>query len=299
MSSMQSLENTILRLGDQSGIYSDEEEQAISAIYDKIDTDPDLQSWRKYMPKSIVIVVLRIYKMDVDVLYETVKSLSTVALKTYPDLLARINPTRLQSISNSKVFQILKRPVDEGPAVIIFRINRWIPCEANLEELVSVSTLYFLTAAKSSPKLQRQGFILICDVAGFRLRHARHLTTIDLLSKIATVLSAISTKMVKGVVVINSFAFFYHTFNMFKWVLPSRMKNIIQITKSDMSHITKLIPPERLPVELGGVVESMAYDETISKELFSDVNLIPTLSYLLNEVLITSGYRRRRRSSVK
>lgn len=97
------------------------------------------------MPKSIVIVVLRIYKMDVDVLYETVskkytfyfiesgkikvwmisqvKSLSTVALKTYPDLLARINPTRLQSISNSKVFQILKRPVDEGPAVIIFRIS--------------------------------------------------------------------------------------------------------------------------------------------------------------------------------
>lgn len=39
MSSMQSLENTILRLGDQSGIYSDEEEQAISAIYDKIDSN--------------------------------------------------------------------------------------------------------------------------------------------------------------------------------------------------------------------------------------------------------------------
>lgn len=70
---VSSLANTVLRFGDQSGEYTDEEEVAIEAIYNLIDADSEIQCWRKHIPKAFIIVALRICKMDADVVFRTVR----------------------------------------------------------------------------------------------------------------------------------------------------------------------------------------------------------------------------------
>jgi len=291
---VSSLANTVLRFGDQSGEYTDEEEVAIDAIYDLIDADNEIQCWRKHIPKAFIIVALRICKMDVDVVFKTAKALYAVAMDSYPDLVARVNAENLKKIADAKIFEIIKRPTDSGPTVMLFRIKNWKTSDANLEELVFYSVLFFLTAAKSSKEIQRSGFILIGDMDGFKLSHARHVTTIDLLSKIGTILTSVPTKMVKGTVLINCYTMFLRTFDMFKWVLPGNVRKIIHLTQKDMSPITRLISKDKLPVELGGTVPNeAAFDGGVTTELFEDVKLIPNFKYMINEALIFTGYKQR------
>lgn len=67
-----SIVNTLLRLGDQSGVYSSEEETAINKIYTFLEGDKDLKSFRKFVPKSFIIVGLRVCKMDAELVFRTV-----------------------------------------------------------------------------------------------------------------------------------------------------------------------------------------------------------------------------------
>ncbi len=134
---------------------------------------------------------------------------------------------------------------------------------------------------------------------GFSLSHARHLTTIDLLSKMATLLQSVPTQAIKGAVLYNCYFLFTKTFDMFKWVLPSHMRKIIHLTQSDKSQIEVVtgLGKSQLPPELGGTgpkEENEGFDGgRVEKELFSDPNMIPTIKYMQNEVLIFTGYKQR------
>lgn len=162
-------------------------------------------------------------------------------MDSYPDLIARVNAENLKKIAAAKMFEIIKRPSDQGPTVMLFRIKNWKTSDANLEELVFYAVLFFLTAAKSSKEIQRSGFILIGDMDGFKLSHARHVTTIDLLSKIGTILTSVPTKMVKGAVLINCYTMFSRTFDMFKWVLPGNVRKIVSTRNFFLQNFVCLI----------------------------------------------------------
>lgn len=68
--------------------------------------------------------------------------------------------------------------------------------------------------------------IVIGDVSGFRLTHARQ-ASVDLLMKAIRLYSTIPP-MVKGLVAINSLALFEHTYNIFKWVLPDDLRKLVR-----------------------------------------------------------------------
>lgn len=152
-------------------------------------------------------------------------------MTSHPDLVARIRAENLKEIAAAKMFQIIKRPVSDGPVVILFRVKAWNPDVVNLEELVLYSVIFYMTAAKHCPQFQRSGFLLIGDMDGFKLTHARHMTTLDILSKIGTFLTKIPTKMVKGSVLINCYSVFSQAFNVVKWVLPRRVRKIVSLSK--------------------------------------------------------------------
>lgn len=52
------------------------------------------------------------------------QKLQVHATQTYPELFAQIDPLNLEPIIRKKLFQVVKRPVDEGPAVVVFRVSK-------------------------------------------------------------------------------------------------------------------------------------------------------------------------------
>ncbi len=76
-----------------------------------------------------------------------------------------------------------------------------------------------------SPEIQRQGMIIISDVAGFRFSHERFVS-MDLLMKAVRLYDTIPP-MIKGLVAINSLALFETTFNLFKWILPEDLRKLV------------------------------------------------------------------------
>lgn len=58
--------------------------------------------------------------------------------------------------------------------------------------------------------------------------------------------------------------------------------------------ITRLISRDELPVLLGGTLkDNEAFDGEVVKELFSDPDLVESISYIISEALIFTGYKER------
>jgi hypothetical protein len=51
------------------------------------------------------------------------KQLQIIATKMYPDLFAKVDPDYLKPVFDMGCFQVLKRHVDQGPGVIVFRLS--------------------------------------------------------------------------------------------------------------------------------------------------------------------------------
>jgi hypothetical protein len=51
------------------------------------------------------------------------KKLLLHATVTYPDLFAQVDPNNLKPLIDKKMFSVVKRPRDEGPGVIVFRLS--------------------------------------------------------------------------------------------------------------------------------------------------------------------------------
>ncbi len=110
-----------------------------------------MQPWRKYAQRNLIIVGLRACNLDAKLAFKTVsqikfmkfifslknfkiltkhflslqiKVLHVHATKTYPELFAQIDPLNLEPIIRAKLFQVVKRPVDQGPAIVVFRLSK-------------------------------------------------------------------------------------------------------------------------------------------------------------------------------
>ncbi|OXA40080.1 Alpha-tocopherol transfer protein [Folsomia candida] len=285
----ESLKEAVFRLFPPSGPYSTEEEEAIKEFYNLVDDDTDLQEWKKYAPESVVIFCLRVCQLEV-------RSIYRVAMVNFPDLFARLNPKAMPSIADRGIFQIMKRnKEDEGPAVLVLRINRWDPSKAILDDVLFFTFILYVFAARLSPEMQRAGILSIVDMRGLRLAHVRHLSTMDLVKKAALISLKVpiklSTRIVKGCVLVNSNALVVRTFHAFKWLIPKKLRKKIELTQSDMSYITNLKDPSTLPVEFGGVIDDTeAYIEDLANNLMSDKKLVPAMQHLQHEILRHNGY---------
>lgn len=95
---IEDFENTISKFGDQSAEYTEDEEQALKEIFELIDStfsvnlrklaaccistfiilyvyfldDDEMQPWRKYAQRSLVIVGLRACNLDAKLAFKTV-----------------------------------------------------------------------------------------------------------------------------------------------------------------------------------------------------------------------------------
>ncbi|OXA58246.1 retinaldehyde-binding protein 1 [Folsomia candida] len=288
----ENLEKTLSKFGDQSDEYTDDENRAIQEYFELFDNDEETLPFRKYATKGLVIPGLRSCNLDAKLAFKSMKALHYHATKTYPELFAQLDPLKLKPIIEKKLFQVVKRPVDKGPAIVVFRIRNWKPSEANIEHLALTGALYIYAVAKMSAEIQRQGIIVVSDVSGFKLAHARQ-ASVDLIM-MSLRLYTTMPPMIKGMVAINSLRLFEASFNMFKWILPEDIRKIMHITRNDMSHMTKLMAPDRLPVEFGGTIpDEEAYMDQIEDEILKDPELFILIKHVQDEFMATNGIKRK------
>ncbi|OXA40062.1 Alpha-tocopherol transfer protein [Folsomia candida] len=294
--SSESIKDAVLRLFPSSSSYTSQEEDAILEFYNLFDADELLQDWKKYLPKPMVIFGLRICQLEAHKMFELARALFEVVMITFPDLISRLEPKNLPDIGTCNMVQILKRNQQEvGPSVVVLRLSKWDPSKFNLDDVLLFNFLLYIFAARSSPEMQRAGVLVIVDMRGLKLAHVSHLTTFDLVKKSAVISMKVPTKLsrkvVKGCILVHSNALVVRTFHAFRWLIPKKMRKKIELTQSDMSYVTNIVDPQKLPEEFGGVIDDKeAYFEGLADDLMSDAKLVPALEHIKIEILRNSGY---------
>jgi len=279
--------------------YSEEEEKAMKELFSLIEGDEQTKMWAKFAQKQFLIAGLRPFNLDHTLAFKMFKDFHTLTTKTYPDFFGMADATLLPPIVEKKIFQIVKRANDEGPAIMVMRYGNWHMSDATIEEVFCVGLLYLWTVAKESTEIQKNGVICIGDMSGFKLKHARQLT-IDLV-KMAVKFYSTMPMGIKGVVGFYSHTLVEETYNLFKGVLPKELRSLIHITKDDTEVIAKLVPNKNcLPVEFGGTIPNVeAYQEDIEAQILKDKELLELMKKVQDEICQVNGIKRKEKKKEK
>jgi len=275
-------------LGDQTGEYTEEEENAIQRLYELIDGDSNLQTWSKYAQKNILIISLRSSNLNPDLTYKFMKDLHKLATETSPEIFKQLDPISIKPIIDQQLFQVVSRPNDVGPAVLVFRIGKWDPSKASPEEVGAAGALYVYAAASISPEIQRKGLYYVCDVSGLKMCHVKQISI--KLSLMVVKMYGMIPPIVKGICVINSMMMFEHTFSLFKWILPTDLRKLIHVTKGTKTPLNKLLPPSHVPEEFGGEMPTEeAFMDGIEEKIHENPQLFKLIDYLQRDVRSVLG----------
>lgn len=112
-----------------------------------------------------------------------------------------------------------------------FRVKtgNWHISDASIEEVACIAALYIWQASKMSAEVQKEGFIVIGDMSGFKMKHARQMN-IDLVKMAVKLHSSMpSNNSVKGVVAFHSHGLVEDTFNLFKGILPKDIRSMVKL----------------------------------------------------------------------
>jgi len=283
---VENVVETVIKLGDQSGDYTEEEMVAVRQLHDMIEEDEIMRQWIKYAQKNILIIAIRACDMNVKKCYKIMTKIFHLATKTYPEIILLVNPLTLRPIVDLRMFKMVRRPTDEGPAVITFKIKDWIPSKtATLEQVAVTAGLYIYSVAKVSAEIQRQGLIVMADAEGFNLSHVTAALKIDLFMKGLRFYSCIPP-LLKGIVIINSFRLVESTYNSFKWLIPAKFRKIIHVTRKNKIDLPELLPLHKVPAEFGGTIpDADAYVQGIEERLLAEPELFDLLKHIQDEFI--------------
>jgi len=216
------------------------------------------------------------------------KDLHKKATETSPEIFKQLDPTRIKPIIDQQLFQIVSRPQDVGPAVLVFRIGKWNPSDASPEEVGGAGALYVYAAASISKEIQRKGLYYVCDVSGLKMCHVKQISV--KLALMVVKMYGLIPPIVKGICVINSMMMFEHTFNLFKWILPADLRKLIHVSKGTRTPLNKLLPPSHVPEEFGGEMPSEdAFMDGIEAKIHENPQLFKLIDYLQRDVRSVLG----------
>jgi len=265
----------------------------VDQLRDLIEGDELMRQWIKYAQKNIVIIAIRAFEMDVHRCYKMLTKVFHLALNTYPELILLCDPLNLRPLLEMKMFKMVVRPRDEGPAVITFKIKDWIPTEtANVEQLCLTAALYIYSVAKLSAEIQRKGLIVLVDAEGVNMSHLNAVMKIDLMIKGLRFYSCIPPLM-KGIVVINSIRIVEAAYNTFKWIIPTKFRKLIHVTRKNYVNLPELLPPHKVPAEFGGTLPNAeAYVQGIEEQLLAEPEMFELMKHLQDEFYMYATTKR-------
>jgi len=289
------------KYGDQSGPYTAEEEKAIAELQKLIQDDPDFNQFSKFAYGNMLIVALRACKLDPQMCYKTVRDIYKITTKTYPEVIGKIDLPSIRTLLTKRIFQVVKRPVDKGPAIIVVRVGNWHISDGIAEEVIIAAALYIWAVGRVSREIQQEGIISIADMSGFKLKHARQMN-IDLVKMGLKYYTHVShmISLAKGAFAINSSTLVDETYNLFKPLLPKEIKNLVSISRKDTSAITKAVDPAFLPMEFGGKIpDEEAYYDNIEDEILNDKEMFEWISDMQKQMMEVFGVKKATRKVKK
>jgi len=223
-----------------------------------------------------------------------VRDIYKITTKTYPEIIGKIDLPSIRNLLTKKIFQVVKRPVDKGPVIIVVRVGNWHISDGIAEEVILAAGLYVWAVGRLSREIQQEGVIGISDMSGFKLKHARQVN-IDLVKMGLKYYNNVShmLNLAKGAFAVNAGTLVDETYNLFKPLLPKEIKNLVHISGKDTSAITKAVDPAFLPMEFGGKIpDEEAYYDHIEDEILKDEEMFEWISDMQKQMMEVFGVKK-------
>jgi len=211
-----------------------------------------------------------------------IKTLIKFKTEQYPHLLEDLSPASIKTVLENDMIRIVKTD-ESGPAVLVFRTVAWPPSTTPMATLIKAGFLYALYVTQNSIRYQRNGIIMVMDMAGFGFSHAKECSYSNV-TMMANCIIFGSPFRINGAYLLNSPYVFEKVWQVVKFAIPEYYRGFITVTRSDYSKLHSVIPPKALPASLGGHLdEEDGWEQGLSKQI-QEAGAPPVVQDLMNSI---------------
>ncbi|ODN04088.1 Alpha-tocopherol transfer protein-like [Orchesella cincta] len=237
-------------------------EKKVAQLRDLINGEPRLKC---QMDHDFLIKFLRARKYDVNASFRTLLQYYEMR-RGLGEKLLRFCPDVLHPVLSTNMFVVLKNRDAHGRQILLFRAELWDPTTTSLDD-VFLTTLLIGEEMIRSEKTQIHGTVVIQDLKGLTVSHARQFTFAQIKKCIAVLQGAFPAKF-KAIHVVNQPYVYDVLLTIAKPFLSRKLMSRITFHGSSLNKLRQAVGENILPESLGGNLgEEEAADLTFSHSI--------------------------------
>ncbi|XP_035709918.1 alpha-tocopherol transfer protein isoform X2 [Folsomia candida] len=244
--------------------------------------EQDLADFGPFLNDRFLLHFVRGRKFRAKEAFATLKNYIKVRRDKFPEIFKPLQPSK--SLRHKNIAKILKNKDDQGRLVIIGYTKHWDPKTCPADDLIGEISLY-IDELMNIEDVERLGIVLILDLSGYGLKHAK-IATPSQMHKLVSIFHSACPVRLKGQHIINEMYLFSVVAKSLLKLLPHKIQNRLHFHSTNMVSLHKFINPDILPKSLGGKLseEDALMDLTeLEKKIRSNENYYKQLSESWND----------------
>uniref|UniRef100_A0A1Y1LTY1 CRAL-TRIO domain-containing protein n=1 Tax=Photinus pyralis TaxID=7054 RepID=A0A1Y1LTY1_PHOPY len=198
---------------------------------------------------AFLIRFLRAKKFDGHKAFHMLQRYYLMKIK-YPELITCPLPSEVSRILNFQAQNMLVNRDQFGRRVYIIRVDNFDSTQMTIEEVFRTNILA-LEEVVREPETQIAGVVVIVDMAGLKLHHAKFFTPHYAKRTVEVVQDTFPLRF-KGFHIVNEPFYFDAFMAVVKPFLKDKVRKRIQLHGTNFSSLHEFIHPDILPFEYGG-----------------------------------------------
>ncbi|KAL7042477.1 hypothetical protein ACKWTF_001152 [Chironomus riparius] len=198
---------------------------------------------------AFLLRFLRAKKFDVDKSFKMIQKYYWMKVHS-PELFHVSPPSDLKSMLEMQIQCMLPQPDLQGRQIYLFRVEKCDPYKVPVDHVFR-SNVLSLEDAIRSPEVQIGGLVVLLDMSGLSLGHAKYLSP-HLARRTVEVVQEAFPLRFKAFHVLHEPFYFDAILAMLKPFLKDKIRRRIHLHGNDMNSLYKHIPKDCLPAEYGG-----------------------------------------------
>ncbi|CAH1175807.1 unnamed protein product [Phaedon cochleariae] len=202
---------------------------------------------------KFLVRFLRARKFDSKKAFHMLRRYYLMKIKC-PELFGCPLPSQSETMFQLQAQNMLSQRDQLGRRVYIIRVDNFDSSKAAIEEVFRTNTLALENAVRE-PETQIAGLVVILDMAGLSLQHAKFFTPYYAKKMVELVQETFPLRF-KGFHIVNEPFYFDAVVAVLKPFLKEKIRKRIILHGSDISSLHAFVPIDILPTEYGGTAGS-------------------------------------------
>ncbi|XP_045181950.2 alpha-tocopherol transfer protein-like isoform X2 [Mercenaria mercenaria] len=232
-------------------------ERDIQALRDMILKKPELKI---RMDDAYLLRFLRAKKFDYDRAFNLImKHFRMRADEKNKQLFENLRPSAVKHVLDAGVTGVLPHRDRQGRRVMIFRPGKWDPTKYAIDDIFRANFIS-LTKLVEDDETQITGIIMIADLDGLSLNHAKNISPFYA-KKISGLLQDSFPMRFKGIHYVNEPVVFDMVFAVIRPFMKQKILDRIHFHGSKYEELSEFIDTQYLPSEYGGTAPPFSNEE--------------------------------------